>query len=270
MKKEFWLVIALGIIIIILLAVLVLPKNMQSQDIKNLSVKSGQKITSPLVVEGQTRLYFFEGSFPIQITDEAGNVLGQSYVQATEDWMTENFVPFKGQIEFISEKEQKGFLVLKKDNPSGLPENDKETKIPVVIMPPNPAETMKVKVYFNNSKMDPEASCNKVFPVERIIPKTESVATASLRELLKGPTDSEKNEGYFTSINEGVKIQSLMIGMDSGTAWAGFSEELEKGVGGSCRVSAIRAQITQTLMQFPTIKSVVISIDGRTEDILQP
>ncbi|PIP22172.1 MAG: hypothetical protein COX38_02115, partial [Candidatus Nealsonbacteria bacterium CG23_combo_of_CG06-09_8_20_14_all_39_25] len=47
-------------------------------------------------------------------------------------------------------------------------------------------------------------------------------------------------------------------------------EQLEFQVGGSCKVSAIRAQITQTLKQFPTVDEVVISINGRTEDILQP
>jgi len=45
---------------------------------------------------------------------------------------------------------------------------------------------------------------------------------------------------------------------------------LQYQVGGSCRVSAIRAQIIETLKQFSTVKNVVISINGRTEDILQP
>jgi len=35
-------------------------------------------------------------------------------------------------------------------------------------------------------------------------------------------------------------------------------------------VAAIRAQIRETLKQFPTVDEVIISIDGRTEDILQP
>jgi len=132
----------------------------------------------------------------------------------------------------------------------------------------NPAETIKVKAYFNNNKMDPEYSCNKVFAVEREIPKTEAVDRAALEELLKGFTDAENNAGFFTSINSGVKIQSLTIEND--TAYVDFDEQLEYQVGGSCRVSAIRAQITQTLKQFPTVNNVVISINGRTEDILQP
>jgi hypothetical protein len=138
--------------------------------------------------------------------------------------------------------------------------------IPVFI---KKSETAIIKVFFGNSKMDPEASCNKVFPVERVIYKTQAVARKSLEELIKGPTDKETGESYFTSLNqEGIIIQSLVV--EDGIAKADFNSELERAVGGSCRVAAIRAQITETLKQFPAVKSVVISIDGRTEDILQP
>lgn len=129
-------------------------------------------------------------------------------------------------------------------------------------------EKIEVRAYFNNDRLDPEFSCNKVFPVEREIPKTQAVGMAALEELLKGPTEKEKEEGFFTSINPGVKIQNLII--QNGIAKVEFDEQLEFQVGGSCRVSAIRAQITQTLKQFPTVNEVMISINGRTEDILQP
>ncbi len=127
---------------------------------------------------------------------------------------------------------------------------------------------MKVQVYFNNGRMDPEFSCNKVFPVEREIIKTEAMARATLEELLKGTSEKEESEGFFTSINPGVKIQKLTIG--NGVAKVDFDERLEFQMGGSCRVAAIRAEITETLKQFPTVKNVIISINGRTEDILQP
>lgn len=130
------------------------------------------------------------------------------------------------------------------------------------------SETTKVKIYFNNNKLDPEISCNKVFPVEREVSKTVAVAKAALEQLLEGPTETERNQQYLTSINSGVKIQKLII--ENNIAKVDFDETLEKAVGGSCRVSAIRAQITETLKQFPTIKSVIISINGRTEDVLQP
>lgn len=130
------------------------------------------------------------------------------------------------------------------------------------------AATTTVKIFFGNSEFDPEFSCNKVLPAERVINKTQTPARKSLELLLGGPTNSEKEQGYFTSINSNVKIQKLTI--ENGVAKVDFDKQLEFQVGGSCRVSAIRAQITETLKQFPTVESVVISIDGRTEDILQP
>jgi spore germination protein GerM len=129
-------------------------------------------------------------------------------------------------------------------------------------------DSMIVKVFFNNNKMDPEFSCNKVFPVERTVLKTDEPEREALVELLSGPAQSETMEGFFTSINSGVKIKNITI--NNGTISVEFDERLERGVGGSCWVSAIRAQITQTLKQFSNINNVIISIDGRTEDILQP
>ena len=86
--------------------------------------------------------------------------------------------------------------------------------------------------------------------------------------LLLGPTENEKQNGYFTTISPGVKIQSLAI--ERGIAKVDFNETLEFQVGGSCRLAAIRAEITQTLEQFSTVNNVIISINGKTEDILQP
>ena len=48
--------------------------------------------------------------------------------------------------------------------------------------------------------MDPEFSCNKVFPVEREILKTEAVARAALAELLKGPTEAEKDKDFSPAL----------------------------------------------------------------------
>jgi len=129
-------------------------------------------------------------------------------------------------------------------------------------------EALTVRVFFGNSRLDSEGSGEKVFAVERRIPRTKAVARHTLEELLRGPTDEEKDRGYFTNINPGVKIQRLVV-KDS-VAKVDFNEQLQTGVGGSCRVFAIRAQVTQTLKQFPTVDDVEISINGRTRDILQP
>lgn len=129
-------------------------------------------------------------------------------------------------------------------------------------------QTMIVQAFFPNNRLDPEISCTKAFVVTRTVVKTPTTARAALNETLKGPTPQEKKEGYFTSIPPGVVIQKLTI--ENGVAKVDFNSKLDEGVGGSCRVSSIRAQINETLKQFPSVTSVVISIDGRTDDILQP
>lgn len=131
-----------------------------------------------------------------------------------------------------------------------------------------PSALREIKVYFSNSELDPEISCTKVFPVIREIEDTPAVARAALIELLKGPNAAEEKRGYFTSINSGVEIRSIAI--ENGIARVDFTEKMGESAGGSCRVGAIRAQITETLLQFPTVKSVVIAVEGRVDDILQP
>ena len=131
-----------------------------------------------------------------------------------------------------------------------------------------PTATVSLKVYFMNNTLDPQVTCEKVFPVVRSVSATQAVGRAALTELLGGPTEAERTAGYSTTIPTGVRIQSLTI--QDGIARVDFDATLERSVGGSCRVSAIRQQITETLKQFPTVQSVIISIDGRTQDILQP
>lgn len=98
------------------------------------SPKSNQEIQSPFTVKGEARGYwFFEATFPIKLLDENGNVIKQTYAQAKDDWMTENFVPFESILTFSVPKNQNGTLVLEKDNPSGIPENDAEIRVPVVL-----------------------------------------------------------------------------------------------------------------------------------------
>jgi hypothetical protein len=91
------------------------------------SPRVGQTIKSPLTVTGKARgNWYFEASFPVQVLDEDGTVLGSAPVQAQGEWMTAEYVPFKGTISFQAPKNPNAKLqvVFRKDNPSGLPENE--------------------------------------------------------------------------------------------------------------------------------------------------
>lgn len=89
-------------------------------------------VKSPVVVKGTARgNWYFEASFPIKVLDGNGKVLGTAPAQAQGDWMTTNFVPFSLSLPFASSTTATGTIVLQKDNPSGLPANDAEIRIPV-------------------------------------------------------------------------------------------------------------------------------------------
>jgi spore germination protein GerM len=201
---------------------------------------------------------------PVKLVDSQGKVLAEVGAQAQDEWMTERFVPFKATLNFTPTTND-GTLVISNDNPSGLAGNSKSVSFPVRF---EPVETTTIKIFFNNNELDKEMTCAKVFSVERTIAKTLTIGQAALEELLAGVSNNEKTNGYFSNINTGVKLNKLTI--DSGVAKADFDDQLKYGVGGSCRVSAIRAQITETLKQFPAIKEVIISINGKSEEILQP
>jgi hypothetical protein len=245
-----------------------------SNEISVTNPQPNQTINSPLTVEGKAiGSWFFEASFPIELVSDQGKVFGQSFVQAQSDpsheggvnWMTENFVSFKGELNYQTVATTTGKLILKNDNPSGLAQNDKKIEIPVLI---SPSQIMTVRAFFSNNNLDSEITCTQVFAIERQVAKTVETARTALEQLLAGPTEEEKSQGFYTSINPGVKINKLTI--TDGVAKVDFNETMEEGMGGSCRVSAIRAQITQTLKQFSTVKDVIISVNGRVEDVLQP
>ena len=97
-------------------------------------------ITSPLSLTGKARGYwFFEASAPVSLVDWDGKLIAEGFITAQGDWMTEEFVPFTGSLEFTSPYQEgdevfmkRASLIFKKDNPSGLPENDDALEIPVL------------------------------------------------------------------------------------------------------------------------------------------
>lgn len=245
-------------------------KELYSEDSSEIIIDApivNEQVVSPLAVSGQAiGTWFFEASFPIKIYDANYLELGTGYVTAQDDWMTEDLVPFEGTIEFSLPTTTTGWLIFHNDNPSGLPQYDRQIALPIKF---KSQETTTVKLFFPNIINDPEfLDCSWVEEVERQIPKVEAIGTATINELLKGPSVIEKQQGYITSINQGVILQSLKI--EDGVAYADFNEQLDYQVGGSCLVTSIRSQIEKTLKQFDTVDQVIISINGESETILQP
>lgn len=93
---------------------------------------ANQLVKSPLTVTGQALgNWFFEASFPVELLDGNGKSLLMVPAQAQGDWMTSSFVPFSVTLSFAQPITATGTLVFRNDNPSGLPENQKELRIPL-------------------------------------------------------------------------------------------------------------------------------------------
>jgi hypothetical protein len=63
----------------------------------------------------------------------SGRMIASGIAQAQGDWMTENWVPFNIEFTFPDQPAgSRGTIVMLKDNPSGMPENDDSVEIPVM------------------------------------------------------------------------------------------------------------------------------------------
>lgn len=254
------------------------------------SPKAGDVVSNPIIVTGRARVFENTVNYRLRQAGVPVNVseifAGFTTAHAPDIGLFGNFslkIPILPTLDAkavgqIVIDPTPGSLIIEVFNYSakdGSIEN--LVQIPVTLAS---TKTTKVKAFFTNhnlqKKIDPNLlRCDLVFPVEREVAETKEPALLSLYELLMQPTSEEGiQKGYGTALPdfrpfpEGIIINSLRI--SSGTAYVDFNEALQEGVAGSCRVSAIRAQITETLKQFSSVKNVVISIEGRIDDILQP
>lgn len=102
-----------------------------SDEVLIINPKQNEVIASPLKVEGQAKgTWFFEASLPVKLYDAENNLIVAHYGTAIGDWMTEKPVKFSSDIVF-STTATSGYLVISKDNPSGLSENDASIRVPI-------------------------------------------------------------------------------------------------------------------------------------------
>ncbi|MFH1193019.1 MAG: Gmad2 immunoglobulin-like domain-containing protein [Candidatus Jorgensenbacteria bacterium] len=239
------------------------------------SPQPGDTVGFPLIIAGKARV--FENTFNYRVRDEEtilyesnamtdapdAGILGDGSTSLTILSLPKDF---SLSVNYPAPQTARGTVEVFEYSAKDGEEINK-VSVPIVFEKNPPSQT--VNAYFSSRAEDPEAmECNKTYPAPRRIPKTSAPARAALEELLKGPDYVEADKGFFTSINPGVKINSLIVA--DGVARVDFDATMEAGMGGSCRVSAIRSQITNTLKQFPSVREVVIGVNGRVEDALQP
>ena len=98
------------------------------------SPKANAIVGKTVIVSGSAPgTWYFEASFPIQIRDKDNNKIGQGIAQAQGDWMTTEQVTFTSTVSLSGNYTGLATVVLLRDNPSGLPENEDSLEIPIVI-----------------------------------------------------------------------------------------------------------------------------------------
>jgi hypothetical protein len=90
-------------------------------------------VVSPLLIQGRARgTWFFEGDFPVLLTDWDGLIIAQGIARAKGEWMTKDFVPFVCRLQFEAPSfGRRGTLILRKDNPSDNPDLDDALEVPL-------------------------------------------------------------------------------------------------------------------------------------------
>lgn len=138
------------------------------------TIRPGDTVQSPLAVEGEALgTWFFEASFPVRLIDGNDKEIAVTPAQAQGEWMTQenlqdfpapsvneglsgvkpttegrtqDFVPFRALLTFAPPQTAEGTLILEKNNPSGLPENADELRIPVRFPQHPPATNTEIEI----------------------------------------------------------------------------------------------------------------------------
>lgn len=156
-----------------------------------------------------------------------------------------------------------GGCVIKKEVPENKPP---EVVAPIVTEPEQ--KTMRVKIYFNNTKLNPNSEdCSKVFLVDRLVLKTETPAVTTLQELFKGPNEGEKNQGYTSWFSDKTQDILKSLKVVEGTAYVNLKDvrEIIPNASASCGSAQFLAEVETTLKQYSAVKTVIFAIEGKPE-----
>lgn len=214
-------------------------------------------VKSPLLIEGKARgTWFFEGSFPISIIDAEGKTLGNYFGEALSDWMTEEFVPFRAHLTFSAPTTERGTLILHNDNPSGLPENNDEIRIPVrfeksltvtIMVPSDEALYRKEMTEYTQGGGDNPLTSTKFVTKEIVVPFTtdtlKASAQAAAAEIPHGGGGTGKALVSYMKVQDSTAYVLLDIDLDG---WAGVAVSR----------AIIHPLVEKTLWQFSEISRV--------------
>lgn len=130
--------------------------------------------------------------------------------------------------------------------------------------PTSGTATMTVTVFFHRGQAADPA---RVVAVHRTVPRTAKVATASLQQLLAGPTAAERGAGYWSHFSAATAGMLRSVQVSGGVARADFRDfrTIIPNASSSAGSAALLAELDGTLRQFSTVRTTVYSFNGDVE-----
>ena len=223
------------------------------------SPKANAVVDSPILVTGTARV--FENQFMVQVKDSNGKVVAQvpAMTDAKDVGLFGNY-QVRVQIPPNSATQHMTVEALAY-SPKGDGSLVGDANVPVTL---KYTDVMNVYAAYLTSN-----DCATVSLFPRNITKTSQFVLSSVLELLKGPVPAEVLKNTTTMIPSGVVVNSLQTNENSVTI--DFNSAIDQGVtAGSCKAQSITAQIVGTIKQFLGINTVVITVNGHADGILQP
>ena len=131
--------------------------------------------------------------------------------------------------------------------------------------PTSDAESAIVFVYFFCGHPTPP---DEPVALPRSVPKTANLVRAALGELLKGPTEAERQSGFFSAFSaRSADVLTGVVVQSDGTTVVDFDEGFERinNVSATAQVYPTFRSLDDTLHQFPEVKTINYRIEGSDE-----
>jgi len=227
---------------------IVTAKNIKVEDltrIKLTSPNTGATVTSPLIIGGFAKTTNQKIYWRIKDQNNTVQRSGENYIGGEE----KSYTTFRLEIYLPALKVRNFILEVFTKQPTevGL------VSLPLNLLSINQSE---LQIFFPNDRLNTARICNIVSPITRAVAETSATGRASLLELLNGPTESERIQGYRSSLPANTTINSFVI--SGGVATVSVSKDFEKN--SACEKQRATEQIKQTLLQIKSIHDVVIEV----------
>lgn len=198
-------------------------------------------VANPVVIAGRART--FENNVVLRIRDASGKLMKETFTTSDGEMGRHN--PYRAEIWLTRDP---GSRI----TAEALEYSAKDGSERSLVRAEKPFNVELIEI----SLRLPNADCTGLVTTKRRVPKSIAMARLLVEAIMEHPV-----------FPKGSAVRS--VNLRDGVLTVDFNERLQN-VGGSCAVQMIRAAVTETLMQLPAVKRVVITAAGSEKLALQP